>query len=913
MGHDLMAMLPTAADLGQRPIPTPNTSIVPVKTGQVENALDGVGEAINRIDQHLTEARRASQLSDALGKATEALGTKEVEFQRDQDFKTAPMRFKEISRDIGIQHGNAIDDPVARQVFQRDYAKLAAAKQLGVVTSAAKQEADYNHAALSANLDTFAIAAANAGAAGNTFDRKVTLDNARTAIGEMRGGNGRPGWITDQQAKALEDRFQINYFDAWAQKDPVGALNELTTNQAKIRPDLALRLQQHLFQRAAPVLAQQVNAAGGTGVVGGESPAPGQPKADLPRGIRNNNPGNIQRTSTPWQGEVPGGDPRYSAFETPEAGIRALGKNLLAYQDQHDLNTVAGIVSRWAPATENDTGSYVKTVASALHVDANAPLNLRDPSILAGLTKAIIGVENGNQPYSDTQVSAGVDAALSGKALPAVTAAPARAAMRDASLPSGVPLVDALPPDQKLHVLQMARVLGNKDQSAAREALKGQIQDTVAAYISTGAAPNRPQDDYIMSVEGQARGLQLIRHLNDQQQLGQSLQQVKTLPDRDIEALVESSKPVPGEGYAQRLKDWKKLEEAGDTVRSSRRADPVGYAVAAGSFGVKPIQNLGDPEAVATELAARARAAPDIMRDYGTAPALLSKPEATALAGALKVAPVEAQKTYLATLYHGVGDDMGLFKVAMKQVAPDAPVLAVAGLYQGRALKTPDVPDGWFSSGRRPTDVADLILRGNAILHPQKAVGQDHEGGKSLIKMPPDKDLLNGWTAQTGEAFKGKEEANDLFQQTARSIYAARAAEDGDFSGNFNAKRWKQSIDFATGGIESHNGSEVVLPYGTSYDKFKDGLAVRAESLAKTSGVTADELTRLPLESVGDGRYIFRRGTGYVVDKDGRPVTVNFLTEPPPAMVVPPVEIANPSGFAVTKAGAVTGIPKGRK
>ena len=30
------------------------------------------------------------------------------------------------------------------------------------------------------------------------------------------------------------------------------------------------------------------------------------------------------------------------------------------------------------------------------------------------------------------------------------------------------------------------------------------------------------------------------------------------------------------------------------------------------------------------------------------------------------------------------------------------------------------------------------------------------------------------------------------------------------------------------------------------------------------------------LENVGDGRYLFRRGTGYLVGKDGRPVVVDL-------------------------------------
>jgi hypothetical protein len=43
------------------------------------------------------------------------------------------------------------------------------------------------------------------------------------------------------------------------------------------------------------------------------------------------------------------------------------------------------------------------------------------------------------------------------------------------------------------------------------------------------------------------------------------------------------------------------------------------------------------------------------------------------------------------------------------------------------------------------------------------------------------------------------------------------------------------------------------------------------------------------------------------------PVSVSFMGDPPSPFAPPPVEIANPAGFAVTKGGAVTGVPRGHK
>ena len=130
-----------------------------------------------------------------------------------------------------------------------------------------------------------------------------------------------------------------------------------------------------------------------------------------PRGIRNNNPGNIIKTSSAWAGEVQGGDSRFKSFATPEHGIAAVGKNLQAYNSK-GINTVRGIIHKWAPPKENDTGAYVNAVAKALGVSADAKVDVKDPVVLAALTEAIIKHENGAVPYSKEQIQAGVEAAL---------------------------------------------------------------------------------------------------------------------------------------------------------------------------------------------------------------------------------------------------------------------------------------------------------------------------------------------------------------------------------------------------------------------------------------------------------------------------------------------------------------------
>lgn len=131
--------------------------------------------------------------------------------------------------------------------------------------------------------------------------------------------------------------------------------------------------------------------------------------AQAPRGIRNNNPGNIRKSATQWEGtSAVQGDDAFVTFETPEHGIRAMARVLQTYRDKYGLDTVTKIISRWAPDVENDTAAYIKSVAGQLGVRPDVPLN---PGQVPALIAAIIKHENGVLPYSNEQIIRGVQMA----------------------------------------------------------------------------------------------------------------------------------------------------------------------------------------------------------------------------------------------------------------------------------------------------------------------------------------------------------------------------------------------------------------------------------------------------------------------------------------------------------------------
>jgi hypothetical protein len=122
--------------------------------------------------------------------------------------------------------------------------------------------------------------------------------------------------------------------------------------------------------------------------------------SNLPRGVRNSNPGNI-RWGDPWQGLVPIDqrlDPDFCQFVDPAWGIRALARTLITYQDKHGLRTVRGIISRWAPDSENNTDAYVHAVCLQTGLDKREPLNMHRYDHLRPLLEAIIRHECGKGP-----------------------------------------------------------------------------------------------------------------------------------------------------------------------------------------------------------------------------------------------------------------------------------------------------------------------------------------------------------------------------------------------------------------------------------------------------------------------------------------------------------------------------------
>ena len=133
-----------------------------------------------------------------------------------------------------------------------------------------------------------------------------------------------------------------------------------------------------------------------------------------PRGIRNNNPLNIRLSKDKWQGQIngkgnidgnsslsserAGGEAVFCQFSSMEFGWRAAFVILCkTYYGKYKLRTIRDIVSRWAPAKENNTEAYIRHVSDYTGIGPDRDLG--DPQthptnwLLIGYAMAVM--ENG--------------------------------------------------------------------------------------------------------------------------------------------------------------------------------------------------------------------------------------------------------------------------------------------------------------------------------------------------------------------------------------------------------------------------------------------------------------------------------------------------------------------------------------
>lgn len=137
----------------------------------------------------------------------------------------------------------------------------------------------------------------------------------------------------------------------------------------------------------------------------------------VPRGVRNNNPGNIIRNGIAWNGLLTQAqvqnngwewDPVFCQFDTADNGLRALAKILMTYAAK-GIDTIQGLISTFSATNQQ---AYVTNVSAALQVDPGKVINVTQN--IYPIMAAIIQQENGEQPYTTDTLIDAISAASQG-------------------------------------------------------------------------------------------------------------------------------------------------------------------------------------------------------------------------------------------------------------------------------------------------------------------------------------------------------------------------------------------------------------------------------------------------------------------------------------------------------------------
>lgn len=130
-----------------------------------------------------------------------------------------------------------------------------------------------------------------------------------------------------------------------------------------------------------------------------------------PRGVRNNNPGNlVYLERNAYLGQV-SRDGALGVYDTPHNGLRAMALELRNDYQRKGLRTIDALITEWAPPHENPTVAYINAVSRAMNVPPNRTLNL-DRATWFKLVTAIIRQENGSGDwYTPLQIDTAIEAA----------------------------------------------------------------------------------------------------------------------------------------------------------------------------------------------------------------------------------------------------------------------------------------------------------------------------------------------------------------------------------------------------------------------------------------------------------------------------------------------------------------------
>lgn len=260
-----------------------------------------------------------------------------------------------------------------------------------------------------------------------------------------------------------------------------------------------------------------------------------------------NNPGNIR-----VPGSVGTGPEAFQSFPTPEAGINAIKQNLIAYKNQHGIDTLSGVISRWSPPNENATSQLIANASRRTGFAPDEKIDLADPSVQGRLVSAIVTQEQGGHKGYPTREN----------------------------------LIGAIPADLPDNIYDRVYSGVNRRYNQLEAATNDERSKLKAEYQGgLGMLQDGREFNYdpaqIRSVFPTEQADQMIANLEDARQIGQQIQGIRGMPISDILSQQAANRAIlsnsTGEGYERQRRLSAAFDKAAEQHIKQLSLDPAGY------------------------------------------------------------------------------------------------------------------------------------------------------------------------------------------------------------------------------------------------------------------------------------------------------------------------------------------------
>lgn len=134
---------------------------------------------------------------------------------------------------------------------------------------------------------------------------------------------------------------------------------------------------------------------------------------NLPRGLRDNNPLNIEPVGFTYNGQIGLDSNGEAIFSDTLFGFRAAALDLYTAYFVHSRKSLTDIINVFAPSFENDTAGYIQYVANDMGISPDVDINLNG-NVMLQLIRSMMKIELGESYaayFTDDEIKAGIVAA----------------------------------------------------------------------------------------------------------------------------------------------------------------------------------------------------------------------------------------------------------------------------------------------------------------------------------------------------------------------------------------------------------------------------------------------------------------------------------------------------------------------